>query len=258
MTYDLAISQFMLQTAIITKEDILYQIKLSGKIHQTIEAILKRKVVENAVAEVGIQAEKEELQKAADKFRFINRIGSADDTWTWLEQNNLSLDDFEKIVRTKLLANKLAEHLFCDRVESYLLQHQLDYTSAAIYEVILDDKELAVALFFAIEKGKISFQDIARQYSQDQELQRKAGYQGRVNLKDLKPELSAIVFAAKPPQLLKPIVTSLGVHLILVEEIIQAQLDEKLQQKIIADLFSQWLKEQIAKVEVVKHLDFNS
>jgi PPIC-type PPIASE domain len=56
--------------------------------------------------------------------------------------------------------------------------------------------------------------------------------------KDLKPEISAAVFATKPPQLLKPIVTSKGVHLIYVEEIIQPELDNKLPYQILTDMFS--------------------
>jgi parvulin-like peptidyl-prolyl isomerase len=67
----------------------------------------------------------------------------------------------------------------------------------------------------------MSFHEVAYQYIQDTSLRRSRGYRGIVRRKDLKPEISAAVFAAKPPQLLKPIVTSSGVHLILVEEIIQ-------------------------------------
>jgi len=47
----------------------------------------------------------------------------------------------------------------------------------------------------------------------------------------MKPEISAVVFAAKPPQVLKPIVTSKGVHLILVEEIIEQKLTDMLRKK---------------------------
>jgi len=74
----------------------------------------------------------------------------------------------------------------------------------------------------------------------------------------MKPEISAAVFAAKPPQVLKPIVTSKGVHLIFVEEIIQPELNNKLRSQIISDLFSEWLKQQIKQVEVVSRLESNS
>jgi parvulin-like peptidyl-prolyl isomerase len=78
-----------------------------------------------------------------------------------------------------------------------------------------------------------------------------------VRRKELKPEISAAVFAAKPPQILKPIVTSSGVNLILVEEIIQPELDNKLRYQILSDLFAGWLKQQIEQLEVVSRLELN-
>lgn len=44
--------------------------------------------------------------------------------------------------------------------------------------------------------------------------------------------------------------TSEGVHLIVLEELIQPQLDSTLRHQILSDLFSQWLKSQIEKFEV--------
>ncbi len=63
------------------------------------------------------------------------------------------------------------------------------------------------------------------------------------------------MFAATPPQILKPITTPKGVYLIWVEEIIQPQLDDELRQQIISDLFSDWLKQQITSMDIVIELD---
>jgi hypothetical protein len=78
----------------------------------------------------------DELQQAADQFRLANKLHNAKDTWNWLEKQGLSLDDFEEIVQFSLLSGKLAEHLFADKIESYFVEHQLDYTGAVIYEVV--------------------------------------------------------------------------------------------------------------------------
>ena len=240
----------MSQPFTITNEDILHEVKLSCKIPQIIEQIITRKVIEKTAAEAGIKVETEELQKAADQMRLMNQLLNADDTWAWLEKHHLSLDDFEEIVNTTLLANKLAQHLFGDKVEPYFFQHQLDYAGVVMYEVVLDDEDLAIELFYSIKEGEMSFHDLARQYIQDVELRRKGGYLGMVRRKDLKAEISAAVFAAKPPQLLKPIVTAKGVHLILVEEIVQLQLDNKLRYQIMSDLFSEWIKQKIEQAQI--------
>jgi parvulin-like peptidyl-prolyl isomerase len=245
----------MSQTITITNEDILEQVKLSCKIPEIVEGIVTRKVIANAVSEAGIKVETEELQKAADQIRLMNKLISADDTWAWLEKHSLSIDNYEEIVYTTVISGKLATHLFADKVESYFFENQLAYAGVVMYEVVLDDEDLAIELFYAIKEGEMSFYDIAHKYIQDTELRRKGGYRGIVKRKDMKPEISTHVFVAKPPQVLKPIIASKGVHLILVEEIIKPQLDERLHQKITLDLFDEWLKEQIAKFEVVKRLD---
>ncbi len=242
----------MSQAITITKEDILQQVKLSAKIPEIVKQIVSRKVTIAAVEEAGIKAETEELQKTADLLRLTSKLTSAKDTWQWLEEHGLSLDDFEEIVYNGVLLSKLSQHLFLNKIEPYFFENQLNYVGVVMYEVILDDEDLALELFYAIREGEMSFYDVAHKYIQDTELRRKCGYLGILHRKDLKPEISAAIFAANPPQFLKPIVTSKGVHLILVEELIQPDLNEQLRTHIISDLFSEWLKQQIEQYEVIK------
>jgi parvulin-like peptidyl-prolyl isomerase len=240
----------MSQAITITSEDILHQVKLSCKIPSVIEEIITRKIIASAAAEAGIKVEIEELQKAADNIRLMGKLKSADDTWAWLQKHGLSLDDFEEVIYNNVISGKLAQHLFADKVEPFFVEHKLDYAGVVMYEVVLDDEDLAMELFYGIQEGEMSFYEVAHQYIQDTELRRKGGYQGIVRRKELKPEISAAVFATKPPQILKPIVTSKGIHLVLIEEIVQQQLDDKLRSKIILDLLSTWLKQQVDQLKL--------
>ena len=95
----------------------------------------------------------------------------------------------------------------------------------------------------------MSFYDVTHRYIEDKELRRKGGYRGILSRKDLKSEISSAVFAATPPDVLKPIVNSKGVHLILVEEILQPELNDQLRYQIGSELFSGWLKHQIGEIE---------
>jgi parvulin-like peptidyl-prolyl isomerase len=244
----------MSQPITITKEDILHQIKVSCKIPEIVEQIVTRKVIIAVAEEAGIKVEVEELQKAADQIRLANKLDSADNTWNWLEKHGLSIDDFEEIAYISLISGKLVKYLFADKVEPYFFENQLDYLGVVMYEVVLDDEDLAIELFYAIKEGEMSFYDVAHKYIQDVELRRKGGYLGIVRRKDLKPEISAAVFTAKPPQVLKPIVTAKGVHLIFVDEIMQPELNEKLRTNIIYNLFSQWLNQQIEQSEISKSI----
>ena len=239
----------MSQLLTITAQDILEEVKHSGKIPEIIEGIFSRKVINQAANDAGIKVALEKLQEVADKFRRDNQLHSTSDTWKWLRKNGLSLDDFEEIVLHNLLSLQLAVHLFQDKIEPYFIEHKIDYTGVVMYEVIFQDEDLAMEQFLSISEKEISFYEVAHRYIQDPELRGKGGYRGILYRRDLKPEISAAVFAANPPQLLSPITTYKSVHLILVEEIVQPELNEQLTYQIGSDLFAKWLKESISRFE---------
>jgi hypothetical protein len=241
----------MPQTINITQNDILHQVRLSCQVPALINEIVMRQIIASATKEAGIKLETEELQQGADSFRLMNQLKSTEGTFAWLQKHNLSVDDFEDIICRNLMTGKLAQHLFGDQIEPYFIEHYLDYFGAAMYEIVLDDEDLAMEIFYALQEGEISFPEVASQYIQDVELRRKGGYLGVVRRYDLKPEISAAVFAAKPPEILKPIVMPKGVHLIRIDEFSQPQLDERLRNQILADLFRNWVKQEIEKFEIV-------
>ncbi len=238
----------------ISKEDIIYHIKISCQIPSLLEAIATRKIITETAEKAGITIEIAELQQSADSLRLANKLIKAEETWEWLQKHYLSLDNFEEIANFNLTSAKLAHHLFADKVEPFFYAHQLDYSAAVTYEVILDDEDLALEIFYALQEGEISFQEIARQYIENPEIRRTGGYQGIRKRSDFKPEIASAVFAANPPQILKPVITPKGAHIIIVEEIIEPQLNEQMRVGILSDLFTNWLKEQINKLEITATL----
>jgi parvulin-like peptidyl-prolyl isomerase len=241
----------------VSSAEIIQQIKLSCQIPSVIEGITTRKIIASTAEELGIKVELEELQQVADHLRLINNLRRAEETLAWLEKHCLSVDEFEEVAYISLISSKLAQHLFTAKVEPFFVEHHLNDAQVVMYEVVLDDEDLAMELFYALTEGEISFYEITHQYIHNLELRRSGGYRGILHRKDLRPEISAAVFAATPPEILKPIVTSKGAHLILVEELIQPQLDEMLRNKILSDLFSEWLKQQIEQFEVEIELNSN-
>lgn len=242
----------MLDQVQITQDKIFHQVKILRQIPSLVRSITENEIIQATAKEKEIEATTEELQEAADTFRVINQLASADDTWKWLETQGLTIDEFEEIVHNSVLRAKLASHLFADQVESYFFENKINYTKAVIYEIYLEDQELVMELFYTIQEGEASFHELAHQYIQETELRRQGGYRGALNRKQLKPELSAPVFAAKPPQILKPITSSKGAHLIFVEELIEPELNDQLYQQILSELFTQWLDSEVQKTEILQ------
>jgi parvulin-like peptidyl-prolyl isomerase len=228
----------------ITTENILEQLKISRKIPEIIEQILTRRIVRAEAENLGIKVEIPELQEAADLFRAKNRLISARITEKWLEINQLSLDEFETIVHLELLSDKLKQVVLTDKVEQHFYQHQLDFDRVVISEVILENKELATELYYAIREGEISFHDVATKYITDPELKRKGGYLGQIKRKDLNTGLKSIFSATSYPQVIKPIATAQGFHLIWLEEKIEATLEPDIYEEIQSQLFTEFLRDK--------------
>lgn len=241
----------------VSANDIISYIKMACQIPGILEAIASQKIIAEAAEKAGIEITTEELQTAADNLRLAHKLLKAEDTWSWLEKHHLSLDDLEEIAKINLTSSKLANHLFADQIEPFFYAHQPKYFAAVTYEVILDDEDLALELFYALQEGEISFQEIARQYIHNTETRRAGGYQGIRRRTEFRPEIAAAVFAVTPPQILKPIITPKGAHIIAVEEIIKPELDENLRFQIMGDFFNNWLQQQIATVEIVTNLQEN-
>ncbi|MDD1415298.1 peptidylprolyl isomerase [Dolichospermum sp. ST_con] len=242
----------------VSNEDIIYHLKISCQIPGLLEAIASRQIITETAEKEGIAIEIAELQQSADSLRLVNNLVKAEDTWEWLRKHYLSLDNFEEIANLNLLSAKLAHHLFAEKVEPFFYAHQIDYSAAVTYEAVLDDEDLALELFYALKEGEISFQEIARQYIQNPEIRRAGGYQGIRKRSDFRPEIASAVFAANPPEILKPVITPKGVHIIVVEEIIAPELNEQVRIAILGDLFTNWLKEQINQLEIVATLADNT
>jgi hypothetical protein len=162
----------MSKTLNISEEEILHEIRVSCQIPGLKQAIAIRKIIANAAQEANVKVEIAELQQTADNLRLTYNLLKAEDTWAWLEEHHLSLDDFEGIAYTNLLANKLATHLFGAKVEQFFYENQLNYAAAVTYEVILDDEDLAWELFYALKEKEISFPEVAHQYIENIELRR--------------------------------------------------------------------------------------
>lgn len=242
----------------ISPQEVIHHLKMSCQVPNIIEAIAIRKIIADTATQADITVNDDELQQEGDRLRFAKKLVKASDTWAWLKTHHLSLDEFEELIYYKVLCQKLAHQLFFDKVEAIFYQNQLDFIAAATYEVVFDDYDLALELFYALQEDELSFTEIAREYIPNPQLRRAGGYQGIQRRKEFRPEIAAAIFAAKPPEALKPIVTPKGVYLIWVEEIIQPELNEELHEQIVEDLFNGWLQQQIQQLEIVTSFDLSS
>ena len=234
----------MTQNIQISAAEFIERLKISCKLSSVIRETVMHRIIGDTARTEGIKVEDSELQQGADDFRVKYNLYNPAATWSWLQTNHLTGDDFEQLIYESVLTSKLVQHLFGDRIEPYFYEHQLDFTQAVLYEIVFDDFNEAIEQFYALEERETTFIEVARQYIQAPEQRRLHGYRGVLSRTALNSAISAAVFASSPPQLLKPIVVNKKAHLLIVEEIIEPQLDKALRSQISERLFSAWLEKQ--------------
>lgn len=244
----------MIKNINITNEDILKQVKLSLKMSDFVEDIFKKKLILETAKDLNITIDRETIQEQADLFRLEYKLESAEDTFNWLKKNYLSLEDFEEIIYTSAVCIELNKKLFADKIEAHFLANKSNYLGAVMYEILFENEDLAWQTFSAIENKEICFYEAAKKYIKDKELNRKCGYRGVLSKSDLNPEISVKVFSCNAPELLKPIKTSKGVHLILVEEVINNELNFPLRHRILLELLNNWFNQNKSEININSNL----
>jgi hypothetical protein len=234
----------MPQSITVTLNDIFQQAKYTFQLPALIQQAIDRQIILVAVEQAGLVIATDELQQAADALRVTHQLLSARDTLDWLEKHQLSVEDFEDLAYTQLIRHKLADRLCTSKIAAHFAAHQLDYAQAVIYQMTIDQAPLAMELFYSLQAHEQDFLAIVHRYHPDTPSRLRGDYRRIVRRRDLEPEISAAVFAATSPTVLRPIATRDGHQLIYVAEILTPSLTPALETQIREELFQTWLRQQ--------------
>ncbi len=115
-------------------------------------SILHQEIIAQAAIERGIIITPEEIQIKADEFRLQNRLEKTWDTLAWLLEQMITAEEWEAGIRDRLLADKLADHLFTREVERVFDQNRTNFDRVLLYQIIVSEEALAQELFYQIEE----------------------------------------------------------------------------------------------------------
>lgn len=229
----------------ISPDELISFLKKNLQYQEARLGVLQQSIVNRAAAARGIEVDPQEIQAEADRQRRERRLERAADTFAWLSDQQITAEEWEAGIRDRLLTQKLMESLFGSEVESYFAQNRLDFDQVLLYQIIVPYEQLANELFYQIEESEISFFEAAHLYDIDPNRRQYCGYEGKLYRWSLRPEIAAVVFAATPGQIIHPVQTEQGFHLLRVEEFISANLTPETRQEILQRLFREWLNGEL-------------
>lgn len=234
---------------VIETEEIINFLKSEMSYKEVCQKILYQRVISQTARERGIIVTAEEVEAEANRQRRERSLEKATDTLSWLADELMTLHDWEVAIQNNLLAQKLAEMLFTQEVEKFFAQNRLEFEQVILYQIVVANEKLAQELYYQIEEDEISFYDAAHLHDIDSDRRHKCGYEGKIYRWVLQPKIATVVFSTPQNQLIGPLKTEQGFHLLMVEEFIPAELTTQRYEEILNKMFKHWLATELEHMQ---------
>jgi parvulin-like peptidyl-prolyl isomerase len=212
---------------------------------QVLEGLIDQTIMEQAAARLGIKVSPEELE---ENIRKVIQEGGEENFKRWLEQSELTMEEFREMTRLQLLSLKLFEAVTPPPPETMEQVHAR--------HILLGSQEEAMQILERLRKGE-DFASLARQFSKDDFTRELGGDLGFFpkGLSGLPPELEEAAFSLAPGQISGVIKSYYGYHIVQVLEKDPAHpLSEEAKRMFREQKFKEWLEKEKASARVQRLL----
>lgn len=234
----------------ISLQDALHCHKL-GRCSDFLQAAIESAVIEQAAQHDGITISEHEIDATAAEFCRRNGIHSDVARRAWLEGQGLTELDFRRLVRHEVLAAKVKDHVTAGQVERFFAERKADFDYAVVSHIMVDDPSLAELIRRQADNREADFRMLAIRHNTDPATAESAGFLGPVVRSQLDPAMQQAVFAATPGQVVGPVRTRLGWHVVKVWSVSNASLEGETRETVADIVFDAWLAKECAAAELV-------
>lgn len=210
--------------------------------YRMLPQMVREVLIDRAIAEVELDVEAE-----TEAYReFLNRqqLGRDRALDEWLERHGLTAAQFRALATRDRRIDLYKEKTFGPKLESYFLKRKSKLDRVVYSLLRCREATVAQELYFRIQAGEQSFAEVAREYSQGPEAQT-GGTIGPVELSTPHPALAQRLSVSHPNQLWPPIRLEDWFIIVRLEKVIPAQLDDNVRRRLLDEMFSTWLQEQL-------------
>ncbi|MEA5598698.1 peptidylprolyl isomerase [Rivularia sp. UHCC 0363] len=235
---------------LISVQQAVQHLQISGKLGQFIRDILRQDVIEQEIAaRVETELSPALTEQAIIDFRLKNELSDPQKFQDWLNNSGTDYDTFHATVAFGFKLEKLKSAITDPKLAEYFIERKIFLDRVVLSRIIVDNRELAEELHTQIEEGT-SFEQLAREYSlADDKIVN--GMMGPVSRGTMPDKLRAAVDIASPGDILGPIQLEERYGLFRLEQLLPASLeDTQLKQALQNELFEKWLAEKIQKLTV--------
>jgi len=118
-------------------QEVVDYTRILGSFSPTLRGVVERRFTAQAAKAEGLAVSDKELQQAADVFRQINGLSSAEATTAWMSCHGISHEAFEDFLATNILIAKFRDTLYRHASPSaYLSRPEV---TAVLHNIIYED-----------------------------------------------------------------------------------------------------------------------
>ena len=231
----------------------LYEVLLPAKGQGNLEFLqeaINAAIVRQEAARYAIQVTEVELQSAADEFRAAHDLYDVTALEAWLAAKRLTFEDWESFIEGNVLRQNLREAVTADKVEQHFAVNKLAFDAAELSRLVIGEEDIARELRAQIIEEGADFHALARSYSLDVSTRPAGGYTGKLKRADMEAAVESAIFGAQPGNVVGPFKLEDGWHLIKIESLHRAELDDVLREVIKEEVFAEWFEERLRRAEI--------
>ncbi len=212
--------------------------------YQMLPTLAREILVDHEIA--NIKYTEKEYDQAYQQLCQQYQLDTEEKVQGWLDKQGMSWENLRALITRTIKIEKYKQENWDSKVESHFLKRkaQLD---RVVYSLIRVEKaELAQELYFRIQENEDSFRELAMEFSQGAEAQT-GGLIGPVEINAPHPKIAQILNACQPGDLIPPTRVGEWIVIIRLENFIPAKLDPPMRQRMLDEMFRQWLGKQTAQ-----------
>ena len=206
--------------------------------YQMLPKLAQEILIDKIIATV--ECTEEENTATYSQFCQQNKLASEEEVQAWMDKQGMNREQLQNIITKRLRLDKYKEATWSDQVDAYFIKRksQLD---RVVYSLIRVEKpEVAQELYFRIKDDENTFSTLAMEYSQGTEAQT-GGLIGPVEINAPHPKIAQILTTCQPGQLIPPTRVGEWIVIVRLENYLSAKLDEPMRQRMLDELFREWL-----------------
>jgi parvulin-like peptidyl-prolyl isomerase len=232
----------------LTAADFLHHLKVHNQL-DTMKDLIADHLIAAEAERRGINVSDRELQEEADRLRAEEGLITVALTEQWLKRSRMTLEELEERLECAVRRRKVAAAVTASRVDAYFAAYRSRFDAVELAEIVVADEGIAYELESQLEEEEATFAELAAQYSSGAEAV-DGGALGKVSRSALEPEIGAAVFAARGGEVVGPLQTERGWHLLRIDAIHVAELKADVRDRIANALFEQWLQDAFHKATI--------